>query len=115
MAMVGVALLFMGTAAAQSDGDPICGEGQASVISNTVNTIIQLATYGGLIGTAVTFFGTSAVESAPVDDERRESLKSIRKKSYSASTKLVFGGPILYIIITQSGLPWGDCITLVPF
>ncbi|MDT3437790.1 hypothetical protein [Haloarcula sp. 1CSR25-25] len=113
MAVVGVATLFMGTAAAQSD--PICGEGQASVISSTINTIIQLATYGGIIGTALTFFGTSAIESAPVGDERREKMKSVRKKSFSASTKLVFGGPLLYIIITQSGLPWGECITLVPF
>jgi len=113
IAMVGMATIFMGTAAAQSD--PICTNGEASVISDFINAVIQIATYGGLMASAATFFGTSAVEAAPVSEERRESLKSLRKKSFSASLKLVIGGPILYVLITQSNMPWGDCITLIPF
>jgi hypothetical protein len=108
-----VGSLFVGTAAAQSN--PICAEGEATVIGEFVNAVILLATYGGIMGTAVTYFGTNAIESMPVSEERRQQLKDVRKKSFSASLKLVIGGPLIYILLDQSGLSIGECVSLIPF
>jgi small-conductance mechanosensitive channel len=110
--LIGLVLtIFAAPAAAQSN--PLCTDDNLSNLNTIIDSIIQLAFYGGFFGSIVTYFGTTAVESAPVSEERRESLKGIRKKSFSASLKLLIGGPAIYFIL--NGVVGMSCITLIPW
>jgi hypothetical protein len=107
-----IAAIFAAPAVAQTS-NPICNDDNLSNLQSVINGIIQLAFFGGFAGTVVTYFGTTAVESAPVTEKRRETLKALRKRSFGASTKLLIAGPVLYFIL--NGVVDMSCITLIPW
>jgi len=113
-----ILLLASGVAAAQSS-NPICAsadgdtDNNLGIMATLTNGIIQLAFYGGLIGSVITYFGTQGIEAAPVGEQRREQLKGLRRKSFGASVKLLIGGPVIYFLL--NGLVGLSCISIIPF
>lgn len=114
-ALIGLAIfvsLFASPAAAQT-GD-ICS-GQAAIISDIINVVIQYSVIIGVVGFAMTYMSTNAVEVLPVQQDTREKLKDYRRTSMKATASLIIGGPLLFIVIDSTNIPWADCVTLVPF
>lgn len=110
--LLAMVTLLAAPAAAQTE-NPICTQSNMQPIVNILNAVIQLSFFGGVLGSITTYFGTSAVEAAPVSEDRREQLKSLRKRTLSASIKLVVAGPVIYFVL--QGVVSIDCLNLIPF
>lgn len=117
LALYGICLIigsavFAAPAAAQTS-NPICAQDSMQPVEDILNAIIQLAFFGGVVGSIVTYFGTQAVEAAPVSENRREQLKSLRKRTFGASIKMVVAGPAILFIL--DGVININCLNLIPF
>lgn len=116
--LVIVSLIAMLTTPAAAQNDQISQKDicQETYIGNVANLIIQLSIYGGLIGMAVMYFGTTAIEPWDVIESDQESqLKRMRKSALWGGAKLVLGGGLLGLLLNTSQLPWASCVNLTPF
>lgn len=114
-------LLFVAPAlAVPTGGIPLASNGGfcGTEIANVVNTILQLALYGGFAMTVVGYIGANAIIGIPgVDENQEERMKKMQSSSVRRGMK-IFAVPIIIVAIneiTGGALPIADCLNLTPW
>jgi hypothetical protein len=114
-------LLLVAPAAAQEPiGVPLQSAGGfcGTTIATVVNTILQLALYGGFAMTILGYLGANAIIGIPgVNENQEERMKQMQSSAVRRGLK-IFAVPIVIVAInsiTGGALPIADCLKLTPW
>lgn len=114
-------LLLVTPAAAQGPiGLPLQSAGGlcGTTIATVVNTMLQLALYGGFAMTILGYLGANAVIGIPgVDENQEERMKQMQSSAVRRGLK-IFAVPVVIVAInsiTGGALPIADCLQLTPW
>jgi len=92
----------------------LCG----TTIATVVNTMLQLALYGGFAMTILGYLGANAVIGIPgVDENQEERMKQMQSSAVRRGLK-IFAVPVVIVAvnsITGGALPIADCLQLTPW
>jgi hypothetical protein len=105
------AVLLSQPAAAQS---VVCQDA-----SNTLPGLIEgaliLIVGVGLMAAVVVYFADTLMEMLAFGMERRQQIKQHKRTVYRSAALLVVGGPLLAVMGPTLGLPFAECVDLIPF
>jgi len=113
-------LTLVGTAAAepsvalQFSAGGFCGGN----IETVVNSLLQLALYGGFAMSIFGYIGANAVIGIPgIDENQEERLKQMQSSAVRRGVK-IFAVPVIIVAlnsVTNGALPIADCLNVTPW
>jgi hypothetical protein len=114
-------LTLVGTAAAEPSAViPLVSNGGfcGGTIETVVNSLLQLALYGGFAMSIFGYIGANAIIGIPgIDENQEERLKQMQSSSIRRGVK-IFAVPVLVVAlneVTNGALPIADCLNVTPW
>ncbi|MFC5367165.1 hypothetical protein [Salinirubrum litoreum] len=104
-------VLFSQPAAAQS---VICQD-TSGTLPGLVEGAILLIVGVGIMAAVVMYFADTLMQMLVITGPRRESVDAHKRTVYRSAAMLVVAGPLLAVMGPTLGLPFADCVDLIPF
>jgi hypothetical protein len=104
-------VLFSQPAAAQS---VIC-EDTSGTLPGLIEGALLLIVGVGIMAAVVVYFADTLMEMLAFGMDRRQQIKEHKRTVYRSAALLVVGGPLLAVMGPTLGLPFAECVDLIPF
>jgi hypothetical protein len=104
-------VLFSQPASAQS---VVCQD-TSGTLPGLIEGAILLIVGVGIMAAVVVYFADTLMEMLAFGMERRQQIKQHKRTVYRSAALLVVGGPLLAVMGPTLGLPFAECVDLIPF
>jgi hypothetical protein len=104
-------VLLSQPAAAQS---VVCQD-TSGTLPGLIEGAILLIVGVGIMAAVVVYFADTLMEMLSFGMERRQQIKEHKRTVYKSAALLVVGGPLLAVMGPTLGLPFAECVDLIPF
>jgi hypothetical protein len=112
---VGVVTLGTALASQPAAAQSVVCQDASDTLPGLIEGALLLIVGVGLMAAVVVYFADTLMEMLAFGMERRQQIKQHKRTVYKSAALLVVGGPLLAVMGPTLGLPFAECVDLIPF